>query len=120
MLTLFFLDDERNFDDVTWIKYPHVDKIITVRSTSEFIKHVLNFDMKDGAIFSFDHDICDFHDDEEFTGYDCLKWLCDHIIDKYGDVAEISKSIDVVVHSKNPIGKKNIEEYYKNFIEFFS
>ena len=30
MKTLIFIDDERNFEDVTWVDYLHFDKVVTL------------------------------------------------------------------------------------------
>lgn len=121
MKTLIFLDDERNFEDVTWIKYPEYNVKI-VRNMKEFINEVLlNSDNMCNTDYSFDHDIMDFVDDKENTGYTCVQWLCDYIIDNYIDnIDMIMNSITIYVHSKNPIGKMNIETYYENFKIFFS
>ncbi len=35
MKTLIFIDDERNFEDVTWVNYPHCDKGVTLRQYRE-------------------------------------------------------------------------------------
>jgi hypothetical protein len=48
-------------------------------------------------------------DFEEKTGYDCAKWLVDYCIDNQANLP------DYLVHSANPIGKKNIESYLENF-----
>ena len=83
-------------------------------------------------IISLDHDLADEHyssdmykgkevydkNYEKFTektGYDSIKFLVDFIMDK-----QISlKLIPIVVlsHSQNPVGKKNIEMYWKSFIK---
>ena len=67
--------------------------------------------------FSFDHDIQDFNDDgSENTGYDCLKWLCDYIMDN--DIS--CKNLNIFVHTKNPVGGNNIRHYHKNFMDFIN
>lgn len=115
MRQLIFLDDERNLEDVTWIKYPEFHSSITVRNFHEF-KYVIPY-VKDwnNTYFSFDHDLQDFNDDgSENTGYDCLKWLCDYIMDN--DI----KNLNVIVHTKNPVGGNNIKYYYQNFMDFIN
>ena len=92
MKHIIFLDDERNIEDVTWIKYPKFHSAITVRNFHEF-KYVIPY-VKDwnNTYFSFDHDLQDFNEDgSENTGYDCLKWLCDYIMDN--DI----KNLNVIV-----------------------
>lgn len=115
MQQLIFLDDERNIEDVTWIKYPKFHSAITVRNFHEF-KYVIPY-VKDwnNTYFSFDHDLQDFNEDgSENTGYDCLKWLCDYIMDN--DI----KNLNVIVHTKNPVGGNNIKFYHKNFMDFIN
>lgn len=121
MKTLIFLDDERNFEDVTWIQYPEYENVIIVRNSRQFIDVVnINFYNIDNIDFSFDHDIMDFDKDKEHTGYTCLQWLCDYIIDEHIDsISNIINSISVYAHTKNPVGKQNIELYYENFKNFF-
>ncbi len=112
MKTLIFLDDERNFKDVTWVKYPEFEKVIIVRTYKEFQDIVEKYKSFDNLYFSFDHDIQDFNsDDSENTGYSCVIWLCDYMIDNNIQ----SNSINHIVHSKNPIGKENINRYLENF-----
>ena len=115
MRQLIFLDDERNLEDVTWIKYPEFYSVITVRNFHEF-KYVIQY-VKDwnNTYFSFDHDLQDFNDDgSENTGYDCLKWLCDYIMNN--DI----KNLNVIVHTKNPVGGNNIKYYHQNFMDFIN
>ena len=61
MKTLIFLDDERNFEDVTWINYPKFDSIVTLRQYHEFEDYidtlVINNIGLEGLYFSFDHDL---------------------------------------------------------------
>ena len=40
MKTLIFIDDERNFEDVTWVSYPHFDKVVTLRQYHEFENYI--------------------------------------------------------------------------------
>ena len=117
MKNLIFLDDERDLKDVTWIKYPDFHTEFTVRTLAEF-KYIIPY-IKDwnNTYFSFDHDIQDFNDDgSENTGYDCLKWLCDYIMDN--DIP--CKNLNIFVHTKNPVGGNNIRHYHKNFMDFIN
>lgn len=110
-----FLDDERNPEDVTWISYPDDIKFVVVRNYAEFISY-LNENVMPSFI-SFDHDLADFNDAregsyKERTGYDCVKFLCNHF-------AESNKFIEhfpeTFYHTNNVIGKKNMESYVNNF-----
>lgn len=113
--TLIFLDDERNFEDVTWKGYIGYDNIIIVRNFDQFKTAIMQVEDLKTIDLSLDHDIQDFSEDgEERTGYTCVKWLCDYVYDADLDLRETF----VTVHSKNPIGQKNIEMYLVNFIEF--
>ena len=40
MKTLIFIDDERNFEDVTWVNYLHFDKVVTLRQYHEFENYI--------------------------------------------------------------------------------
>ena len=110
-----FLDDERNPEDVTWIKYPDNVEWVVVRNSDEFFRkyHAWIF-MGMKFVVSFDHDIQEFDIDtnEELTGYGILQKMLDTI--------QLNKlSIPkCYFHTQNPVGKENMEMYYKNFLEF--
>ena len=40
MKTLIFIDDERNFEDVTWVSYPRFDKVVTLIRHHDFENHI--------------------------------------------------------------------------------
>lgn len=106
-----FLDDERNVDDVTWMVY-HIDiKWHVVRTYDKFVELLDKLGESRGLLISLDHDIQDFsgHNNSERTGYDVVKYIADYFMDH--DVL----SVNVVCHSQNPIGRKNIESYWNNF-----
>lgn len=116
MKTLIFLDDERNLSDVTWINYPQYDEVLIVRTYSDFIKLVESVTDIKNYDFSFDHDIQDFLNDYEFTGYDCIKWLCnDYCIENNINIS----SCNFYYHTQNPIGKNNMSSYINNFMRYF-
>lgn len=107
MTTLLFLDDERSFEAVTWIKYPKFDNIITARNSAEFGKayEYLLENSGDWHV-SFDHDIQEFTKTKEITGYDILKCMI-------GDMFDINYKLPICYfHTQNPVGKKNMEMYY--------
>lgn len=109
MKTVIFLDDERNHGDVFWVNYNLIlktDRVrwVTVRNYSEFIEAIQKnvVDM-----ISFDHDL-----GIGKTGYDCLKRLI--------EVCEASR-LEIptcVFHTKNPVGKQNMEQLYNGYIEY--
>ena len=111
-----FLDDTRNPPDFTWD---------VVRSFPQFVAYINLHGVPD--VISFDHDLGDehynvwedtpqviIHSDKEIeyhygkfaekTGYDCAKWLIEN------------KHLPhtCIVHSMNPVGKKNIEFLLEN------
>lgn len=111
------LDDERNPGDVTWIKYPDNVEWVVVRNSAKFIDEFWNL-VKSGKeyIVSFDHDIQEFDTDsnEEITGYTVLQTMID-AIQYYGLSVPMC-----YFHSMNPVGRDNMEVYYKNFAEFYA
>jgi hypothetical protein len=99
---------------------------VVVRSYDDFVNYITEHGLPE--LVSFDHDLGIEHmkyyfdngghdnppdpmnaDFEEKTGYDCAKWLVDYCIDNQANLP------DYLVHSANPIGKKNIESYLENF-----
>lgn len=119
MKVCYFLDDERVYNDVTWVSYPDsVEQFKTFRTSSQMIEDIVRYkdviDFKN-TLFSLDHDLQEFTDNGELTGYTFTKWIVDFFIDNNIP----SDHLNVVVHSKNPIGKQNIESYVKNFKEMF-
>lgn len=120
MKTLIFLDDERNFEDVIWVKYPDFDKVVTLRQYHEFEDYIDTLVIKgenlEGLFFSFDHDLGleDYEWKQELTGHDCAYYL----IEIMEELKTNPNLITTYVHSMNPVGKNNIEdllEGYKNF-----
>lgn len=132
MKTLILLDDERTLEDITWINYPQYKEVILYRHHEEFTNFCdnifggfssnLNFNTVD---FSFDHDLQSFDRfGQEWTGYDCLKYLLDttYLLDleSYYYTKE-QNNIDNSVfyfHTQNPVGKDNMKLYYHNFLRF--
>jgi hypothetical protein len=96
-----FLDDDRfpPNDDKLWV---------IIRKFEDFIWHIERHGLPE--FISFDHDIRDFKDGEERTGYTCAKWLVEHMMDN-----NIDKRIDFFVHSQNPEGAKNIKGLLNNW-----
>lgn len=114
---LIFLDDERNFDDVTWIDYPEYGRVYVVRTLSEFMFTVFNLEhLLKKYDFSFDHDLQDFSlgEDDEQTGYDCVKWLCEYTSVENIDIT----GCRFFFHTKNLVGGKNMETYISNYLKF--
>ncbi len=104
-----YLDDIRN---------PHQsgykdDEWIVCRNDKTFKDMFMSFDSIITHI-SFDNDLANFDSDgNEVTGYDCLKWLCDYILDSNIDV----DNLKLLFHTANPVGKTNMMCYWNNFKE---
>ena len=111
-MTSLFLDDERNVSDVTWLSLPETDWYVA----RTFLWFKLHIQGGMPEYISFDHDLQDFDmdTDEERTGMTCLKWLIEYCMDR-------DMMIPVCFfHTQNPVGKKNMEEYYKNAVKHWN
>jgi hypothetical protein len=121
MFYKLFLDDVRFPKDVTWIDIG-LGPFVIVRSYEEFINYITKNGLPN--FISFDHDMEEnqyrqsmynpdkhynnYYTDGTFTknnGYCCAKWLVQYCIDNKLKLPEYK------VHSFNPIGKENIENY---------
>ena len=119
-----FLDDFRVPEDAANYMHPRFMRFYTsdwdiVRSYNQFVEYIEINGIPD--MVSFDHDLADEHYaptgigyDEfvEKTGYHCMKWMIDYIIDN-----KIKKLPHVLIHSANPVGAENIERLWQNFIK---
>lgn len=107
MIKVLFLDDERNPIDVTWVRFPEGTEFKVVRSFQEFLAAVEADNVYDA--WSLDHDLGENGlGSPKLSGYDALKAaICWHE-DKLPD--------QVISHSQNPIGKRNIIEYWRNYV----
>ena len=99
-----------------------------VRNYTEFCDYIQSNGLPE--FISFDHDLSDEHyndlfsdknwikDDNDITlkydeysektGYECAKWLVDWCLENEKQLPNF------IVHSANPVGKKNIESYLNN------
>lgn len=106
---LLFLDDIRNPIDCIGFKHIIIDKEIylrdwsIVRSFAEFVVWIEANGLPD--FISFDHDLglSETPEITEQNGMTCAKWLVNYCMDNELPLPEF------VVHSQNPVGKKNIE-----------
>lgn len=107
-----FLDDERFPIQVSWMRSTlyKFDVWNIVRTGEEFKLFVIK-NIKDIKVISFDHDIQEFNEDGEETGYTLLKWLVDFCLDTNNVLPAIN------VHSMNGIGKTNMESYLQNALD---
>lgn len=105
-----FLDDERFPSDV----HAYIDGVDIyknkeweiVRNYKDFIDLIQKYGMPN--FISFDHDLGDFNNGIEKTGYDCAKWLVDFCIDFKFNIPNF------IVHSQNTIGNGDITYYLEN------
>jgi len=95
-----YLDDERSpKTNHPWI---------VVRSYVEAVTYVREHGIP--GYISFDHDL-----GTEESGYDFTKWLVEQDISKK---YKFPDNFEYNVHSANPIGRVNIEEYLKSYLDF--
>lgn len=107
-MRILFLDDERNPSIVSWLTYPKNSEFTVVRTAREFLAAVDGSETFDA--WSLDHDLgLDYDGEVAPTGYDALK----HALLSLGHKAPKH----VWVHSKNPIGAKNMTSYWNSWKE---
>lgn len=100
-----FLDDER---------FPTDTNSIIMRNFNDACEYVLK-KWSPNVIF-FDHDLwIDINWQIGKTWYDFAKWFVEQDISWK---IKIPKNFIFYVHSMNPIGKKNIEDYLNNYLQF--
>jgi len=130
-----FLDDIRDpLDTFHYMKDPiiyRLKKWVIIRSYDDFVKVITNNFNKGifPELISFDHDLGmisyeinantlnNMTDEEkiekfgyaEKTGYDCAKWLVEFCMDNDLTLP------DFRIHSQNPVGGKNINDFLTNF-----
>lgn len=140
----FFLDDERIPHDVMWdvlqskynsniIKQSGVHdlyhrenlKWVVFKDPHQFITEVISKlqmlyiqdTQSPPLILSLDHDIAWIQNEQEITGYIVIKQLVDKILELELPNEFIVNQINILVHSKNPIGATNIIKYWESFIQ---
>lgn len=109
-----FIDDERTPCQVTWV--PELENFdwLVVRTNTEFFKTLVEL-IQNGIVvhaLSFDHDLQLYINGKEVTGYDILKQtlaLCEAWC--------VGIPEEIFFHTKNPVGKRNMEEYLRAFRE---
>lgn len=114
-LKFIFLDDDRVPSDVTWTTLPKTPATI-VRNLHElqaaFVSYIQDPSI-DLVIVSFDHDLQIFNDGKETKGQDCVWWLINYMMDH--NIS--SNRVHCLFHTKNVIGKENMESLWKNFLK---
>jgi len=108
-----FIDDERDFEQVTWappfVWKKYLNERWTIARKWEDVAYYISIKGFPSFI-SFDHDL----GEGEKTGYEIAKLLIDYVMDGQYKFPE---NFDYYVHSKNPIGKQNIESYLNNYLQ---
>jgi hypothetical protein len=107
-----FLDDLRSVD---MSHNPNkglgvVTDFVIVRDDKDFIK-LVDENISDITLVSFDHDLACFKDGNEFTG----KTACEYLIHKCLEVGR--KFPDWYVHSDNSAGRENIIGLILNYMK---
>lgn len=97
-----FIDDERiavlNDDE----------EMIVVRSYDEAVEVMSSLGCPN--FISFDHDL----GDDNANGHEIAKWIVEQDLNEEGNF--IPSDFLYEVHSQNPIGKKNIEGVFENYL----
>lgn len=100
-------------DDIRFplLTYKKPEEWETIRNPLElFMVFCTNY--KDITHISFDHDLNYYNEnDEEITGYKCLQFICDFMLEKNIDPSNYI----FYFHTANPVGKKNMQSYWNNF-----
>jgi hypothetical protein len=107
-----FLDDRR---EVTMSHNPNkglgdVTDFVIARDDKDFIK-LVDENINDITLVSFDHDLACFKDGNEFTG----KTACEYLIHKCLETGR--KFPDWYVHSDNTAGRENIIGLILNYMK---
>lgn len=102
-----FIDDERTPEQVTWgneafyQRYPWV----VVRNIEDMKREVYARGFPE--FISFDHDL----GSREPSGKDCADWLINYDL----DTQNMPNNFAWFVHSKNPIGRENINKVLESY-----
>lgn len=111
-----FIDDERTVSDVTWFPprfaYKYKGQVwLLAKTYSEALELVHTFGMP--SFISFDHDL----GEDSHSGYEIAKELVDIDLRTTDPDYKFPVNFDIFVHSKNPVGKKNIEHYFLSYFK---
>ena len=107
-----YIDDIRNphqsgYQDSEWI---------VCKNDKTFRDMFISFDNIITHI-SFDYSIDSYDENEnEVTGFDCVKWLCDYIQDNGLDISNLRLNF----HTANVVGKENMMCYWNNFKDYYT
>lgn len=103
------LDDERSLKQIFIMTKNkiYLESWSVVRNYNEFIKYIKKSGIPN--IISFDHDL-----GSGKTGMDCAHYIVDLCLNSKKDLPEI------LVHSQNPVGKKNILSLFDSYKKYIS
>jgi hypothetical protein len=102
-----FLDDERNPEDVSWVKYDQ-DYDWTICRTWAEVKHEIISHGQQPTVSSFDHDL----GMGELNGREIL----DNMIQLSLDGHYPLRNMTLFVHSMNPVGARNIHSLWYSYV----
>lgn len=105
-----FIDDERFPSNVTWGNETFYKQFpwTIARNMAQVQSLIKTYRFPD--FISFDHDL----GNDEPSGKDIANWLIEDDID---GVHRIPDSFNFYVHSRNPVGKANIEGLLNSYLE---
>ncbi len=115
MKILLWLDDYRDcFSDPEWLVFSPIDQdeVVWVKNYTEFVRYINDIGIPDAI--SFDHDLGEFINGEEKTGYNCVQYLVDYCIDNNIEFPEYN------IHSANPVGKDNMKFLIENYKKYYN
>jgi len=113
-----FIDDERMPADVTWAPWEiqemyRNEEWVVARNFPQAYSIIIHRDMP--KFISFDHDL----GENQQTGFYIARRLIDDALDFPDEPhMQFPEGFAFYVHSKNPIGKANIEGLLNNYLEF--
>lgn len=107
-----FIDDERMPTDVTWgsPEFYAIYPWTVARTLNEVQTLVAMYGFP--AFVSLDHDL----GDGEPSGKDIANWLINYDLDS--DRSAIPDNFQFYVHSRNPVGKQNIEGLLNEYLAY--
>ena len=110
-MNYLYLDDMRHHADSYWDGYDErykEENWDVVRDFIDFKNYFLEIKSLEQmpTLISFDHDL-----GLGKTGYDAIKWFLDYCLERNYKIPEI------LFHTGNPVGLRNMYEYLKNFLK---
>jgi hypothetical protein len=109
-MRILLIDDTRDIQrDDSWVdtafKFTSQDDLLIARTYDVAIEVIEGLPVFD--LLYLDHDLAEFWDGREYTGYDILKWLSEH-------PEKAPKTIRLV--TANIVARKNMLEFAKTYL----